>query len=247
MTTNFPTAPKCDVHGCGKPQVARGLCETHYKRLKRHGTTSDEVGKKTIDGVLLSKHPLYEAWRSITKSDGGRLICPEWKDFATFVKAAGVKPDGAYALKRIDTNGLFEPGNVRWAIRVANEGKLRDNADKMRDWSAKKREANPDYYRDYDLRKKYRITIVDYNKMLSEQNGVCAICGNPETRVDKRLNRVSNLAVDHCHETGKIRGLLCHACNAMLGQSGDSADRLRLGAAYLDRVDYCTTPPDSVI
>lgn len=235
MTTNFPTQPKCDVHNCGKPQVAKGLCETHYKRLKRHGTVSDEVGKKTIDGMLLSRHPLYESWRSLTRADGGKIVCAAWKDFPTFVRDAGTKPEDAYALKRIDPNGIFEPGNVRWALKVVGQTELRKNSENMRIWSAKKREANPDYYRDYDLRKKYGIGIDEYNEMLLAQNSVCAICGKPETRVDKRLDRVSNLAVDHCHATGEVRGLLCHACNAMLGQSGDSIEVMKSGIAYLQR------------
>jgi hypothetical protein len=165
--------------------------------------------------------------------NGGAVICESWKDFATFVKDAGSKPEGAYALKRIDTSGVFEASNVRWAVRVAGQDKLKDNAAQMREWSAKKREANPDYYRNYDLLKKYGITFADYSQMLTAQDGVCAICGNPETRVDKRLNRVSSLAVDHCHTTGKVRGLLCHACNAALGHVSDSVETLERAIAYL--------------
>lgn len=233
MTVNFPTQPKCNVHNCGKPQVAKGFCETHYKRLKRHGTASDEVGKKTVDGMLISRHPLYETWRSLTRVNCGREVCEAWKDFATFVKDAGTKPEGAYALRRIDSCGLFEPSNVRWAIRSSDVENLKSKAEAMRVHSIRMREANPEYYRDKELRKTYGITIDDYNKMLEDQKGVCAICGQPESRIDKRVDRVSNLAVDHCHNTGKVRGLLCHACNAMLGQSGDSVERLELGANYL--------------
>lgn len=229
MAINFPTQPKCTVHNCGKPQVAKGFCETHYKRLKRHGTVSDDVGKKVVDGVLISRHPLYSTWRNITRTYGGTVICDEWKDFATFVRDAGEKPEDAYALKRIDIDGKFSPNNVRWAIRERDVSSRKNNAENQRRF----RKANPEYHRSSELRKKYNITLDDYNKMLSDQGGVCAICGNPETRVDKRIDKVSNLAVDHCHDTGKVRGLLCHACNAMLGQSGDSVERLGQGIAYL--------------
>jgi len=51
--------------------------------------------------------------------------------------------------------------------------------------------------------------------MFKKQNGVCAICKQPETR--KRHNKVDNLSVDHDHSTGKIRGLLCYRCNLLIG------------------------------
>lgn len=235
METKFPTQPKCGVHNCGRPQVAKGLCEMHYKRQKRHGTVSDEVGMKTVDGMLMSRHPLYNTWRNMTRTNAGRDICEKWKDFSEFVKDAGGKPTNAFALKRIDASKPFEIGNVRWVIRASDvtPDERMSKAEAARETSTKNRLMNPDYYRNYDLYKKYRITLDEYNQMFKQQHGVCAICKNPETRIDKRINRVSNLAVDHCHDTNKVRGLLCHACNAMLGQAGDSIDRLRSGIEYL--------------
>lgn len=73
---------------------------------------------------------------------------------------------------------------------------------------------NNGYYkrnrRKYLLKYKYNITIEEYDHMLVYQNGVCAIC----KQVDVTGRR---LAVDHDHETGKIRGLLCSSCNTKLG------------------------------
>lgn len=62
------------------------------------------------------------------------------------------------------------------------------------------------------LKRKFDITLEEYNTMLTEQDGVCAICKAPP---DTRWKR---LAVDHDHLTGKIRGLLCMTCNTMLGR-----------------------------
>lgn len=165
------------------------------------------------------------------------MVCDEWRDFATFVRDAGAKPENAYALRRVDTKKLFSPDNVRWAIKITSDSDRIDKARMMRELSAKNRALNPDYYRDSELRKRYGITLDEYNTMLANQNGVCAICEQPEKRVDKRVNRVSYLAVDHCHETGKVRGLLCHTCNAMLGQSGDSIERLQQGIDYLKSLE----------
>lgn len=67
--------------------------------------------------------------------------------------------------------------------------------------------------------------------MLQAQGGVCVICGKPESVV--RNGTVQRLAVDHDHESGKVRGLLCYGCNIMLGGAKDNAGVLISGAAYL--------------
>lgn len=59
--------------------------------------------------------------------------------------------------------------------------------------------------------KKFGLTVVDYNNLLAKQNGVCGICKKPEA-ANKRL------AVDHCHDTGIVRGLLCMQCNTAIGK-----------------------------
>lgn len=69
---------------------------------------------------------------------------------------------------------------------------------------------------DYHLRQTFGITLEDYDQMLDEQNGVCAICGKPETSTS-RYGNVKRLSVDHDHKTGKIRSLLCDICNKNLG------------------------------
>lgn len=79
--------------------------------------------------------------------------------------------------------------------------------------------------------KKYNITPEDYTELLKKQNNVCAICNTNKTFVKKASY---NLFVDHCHTTGKVRGLLCHNCNAGLGHFRDSTDFLRKAIGYLD-------------
>lgn len=69
--------------------------------------------------------------------------------------------------------------------------------------------------------------------MWTAQEGLCAICHQPETV--KYGDRVKDLAVDHDHETGEVRGLLCNNCNRALGMFGDSAERLLAAARYLDQ------------
>ena len=75
------------------------------------------------------------------------------------------------------------------------------------------------YY--YNL-KKYGIKPEDYNNLLIKQNGVCAICLKSETKIHPRTKQVAQLSIDHCHTTGKVRGLLCGNCNFAIGHLQDS-------------------------
>ena len=76
------------------------------------------------------------------------------------------------------------------------------------------------------LKFRYGIIVDDYNKLLKKQSGVCAICG--------KTNRDRKLFVDHNHNTGEIRGLLCHNCNCGLGLLGENIDFLKKAFEYLN-------------
>jgi hypothetical protein len=88
--------------------------------------------------------------------------------------------------------------------------------------------------RNYNLKRQYGITIADFERMNEAQKGLCAICGKPPK--GKRRNQYmawqSALVVDHCHETGRVRGLLCTPCNRAIGFM-DNADWLRGALRYL--------------
>lgn len=76
--------------------------------------------------------------------------------------------------------------------------------------------------------KRFGITLEQYIALLKKQDGKCAICKNEET-----VKFVKRLAIDHCHKTGKVRGLLCHGCNAGLGRFKDDASLLHAAADYI--------------
>ena len=78
------------------------------------------------------------------------------------------------------------------------------------------------------LKKAYGITLADYEAMLKAQGGCCAIC-----HTTKPTGKFRWFAVDHCHATGMVRGLLCHHCNHMIGSARDEIQRLENGIAYL--------------
>lgn len=72
----------------------------------------------------------------------------------------------------------------------------------------------------------------EYAAFLEQQDGLCAICHQPETA--KTRGAVVKLAIDHDHETGKVRSLLCRNCNVALGLAGDDPERLRAMANYIE-------------
>ncbi len=83
----------------------------------------------------------------------------------------------------------------------------------------------------YMIEYKYGITKSEYDKLLKEQDGACAICRKIEIR--KRNGKATALIVDHNHATGKVRGLLCHKCNTILGMAEDNINILANSITYL--------------
>ncbi len=81
------------------------------------------------------------------------------------------------------------------------------------------------------LKRKYGITVEQYDAMLEAQGGGCCICGRPP-REDISLH------VDHDHSTGEIRGILCFRCNNALADFQDDQQLLQEAADYLDRQDH---------
>jgi hypothetical protein len=78
------------------------------------------------------------------------------------------------------------------------------------------------------LKRKFGITAEQYAGMLVAQGGACAICETKDTRPWKYF------VVDHDHATGRVRGLLCPACNTCIGQARDDSNILREAAHYLE-------------
>ena len=78
---------------------------------------------------------------------------------------------------------------------------------------------SPEKKRDQRLRRFYGLTQEDYQRMHDEQGGKCALCGSidPGRKRPPTKWGIGVLAIDHCHKTGRVRGLLCHPCNARLG------------------------------
>lgn len=91
--------------------------------------------------------------------------------------------------------------------------------------------------RSKSLWQNYGITHDQYDAMFAAQNGVCAACSLPETKIDSRTKELRYLSVDHDHTTGgKVRALLCAGCNAALGLLREDPARIRALADYAERI-----------
>lgn len=96
------------------------------------------------------------------------------------------------------------------------------------------RDDNPEQAKQQDhaghLRRSFGLTFAEYEMMVANHGGKCAICGT-----DRPGGRWNVLQVDHCHATNAIRGLLCRPCNSMLGYIRDNPETLRRAADYLEK------------
>ena len=108
-----------------------------------------------------------------------------------------------------------------------------NNLEKERERGRKYYKENPDVARNNALKRKYNITLEDYNILLQEQNNCCKICKKEEIALDNNRNNIKPLAVDHCHNTGKVRSLLCSKCNIAIGLVNEDIDLLTIMIEYI--------------
>ena len=118
-----------------------------------------------------------------------------------------------------------------WHANRSSEQKEKMNA-RRRAYLSKnedhRRKITKKYIFKYDLKKKYNLSVEQYEQMCKDHNHVCAICNKPEPRKNGRL------CVDHNHKTDKVRGLLCSKCNAGLGLFKDNPKLLLKAIEYLN-------------
>lgn len=222
---------KCLVIDCSTPSISNGLCDKHRKRLERKGST--EAGRPS-DWGKRDKHPLYSAWSNLLRHHK-HCVCDAWtENFWTFVADVPPRPKGSRAARK-DTNASWCGLNFYW-----KEPQLRSDDDKRKavEWQKKFRDANPDYHKNIFMRRAYGVTIDWYNQKHEEQGGKCAICRQEETAVIR--GKKISLAVDHCHETGQVRGLLCRACNNAIGALHHNVNILQSAIAYLHQTAIAT-------
>jgi hypothetical protein len=219
----------CSVAGCERLSVAHGYCDAHYRRLIRHGVVEHARFDKWGH---ISSHPLKDVYRHLTRTYPTELD-PRWQDFWAFVADVGERPSPKHRLTRTDQSRPFSVANVYWRAPVAGvtPAQLADKNEYMRVYRA----TNPDRFRGVHLKKKFGITAEDYDALLAQQGGKCAICRQRERAINAKTGLPRSLAVDHCHSSNRVRSLLCSYCNTGLGSFFDNPDRLRAAIEYLER------------
>jgi len=142
------------------------------------------------------------------------IRCKLEKEYLAFPKSRSRK-DGHYPYCR-------KCNSERYAIAsAANPGKYAAQ-------SKQYRKEHPEAMLKADLKRHFGITVEEYKQMIVKQNGLCAICNQPE----KNGNRIS---LDHDHKTGKNRELLCNNCNMGIGRLKESEEILLSAISYLKK------------
>lgn len=116
------------------------------------------------------------------------------------------------------------------ACRLSPESRAR-RAAQTREWRLNNREKALASYRKQDLKRHFDMTPEQYDALLAEQDGKCAICRCDQCATGRRF------AVDHNHETGAVRGLLCTNCNQGIGHFQEDPEVLHAAIAYVQRSD----------
>jgi hypothetical protein len=217
----------CSVEGCGKRVFGHGLCNMHYSRVRKNGT----LGLSRPDRGQRLSHPLYEPWKSMDRR--GRSRAEEWDDFWVFVKDVGERPTENHYISRPDETAPFAPSNFFWREKVAVKREGETNKEYSARYQKEVRRLYPDRMRNWRVSHKFGMTIHEYDAMYTAQGGTCAICKEPETGKSRGSDATRLLAVDHCHASGKIRGLLCAGCNTALGNFRDNPAYLQAAIEYL--------------
>jgi len=221
---------KCSVTGCSDKVHGNGLCTKHYNRVRRHG---DIAQTRPTDWGDREKHPLYHTWTGLRRYPTVAM-CDEWKnDFWKFVEDVGERPSKDVFLKKIDPSKPLTKDNAFWRSRHFKYDNIQ--LDGRRKYLREYRKLHPELFQRMDAQRKYGITGAQYNALFEEQKHKCAICGSAETARSQKTKSVMKLAIDHCHKTGKVRGLLCSSCNQGLGRFKDDVDLLRKAIDYLSR------------
>lgn len=144
-----------------------------------------------------------------------------------FAKELGVSKVSAARFARHIPHVRFGPRTLRIERAVADKLKGPDELAML-----KSRVNKEEQRRSY--RRRYGVEVSDRDAILSEQGGVCAICDHS---LSKFGSRGTDACLDHCHATGRVRGVLCNHCNKMLGMARDRPVTLRRAAEYLELLD----------
>lgn len=206
----------CSVTGCPCPAKALGLCSTHYSQQRRGEDPHTINDKKRLS----EKRRAY--WASLSPDARAAQVramhaaSPPYERTAEWSRQASDRAREAWSQGRMRPQKpkvcrgceiTYQPNSGRQVYCTVECRLVSSRAER------------------------YGITGAELLALLAKQDGVCALCHRPE----HGFFRGQPLMVDHCHDTGRVRGLLCGDCNTALGRFGDDPAKLRAAADYLER------------
>lgn len=231
----------CTVPGCGRPHKSLGYCNTHYQRHKRG---------KPIDTPLRGPgRPRCSVMGCESEVHARGLCLAHYSRQKRGADVGGeIKRRGRNGPEICIVEGCDKPAKSKGMCQMHYARKLRHGFTKRPDRTKPHAECsiegcennayanglcNAHYLRSRKA-ESFGLTLADVIAMAAAQGNVCAICGQPPNRI-AQSGKPTDFDIDHDHETGAARGLLCSSCNRAIGLLGDSPERLRAAAAYIER------------
>lgn len=214
---------------CGKDVVVAS------SKLKTQLSCGHKSANKVHDGLCAKNRYIYKKWHHFKQTNRLSLEFQEFKPFLDCVLNSLGKREGKYSyLSPKDDNNLVSPKNITWKyLQHAKtfcdiEYKWCSNCERYiqnsyKFWTKKKGNFCRKCIFSYSLKSKYNLEYKDYLILLNKCNRQCQIC-----------SCTNRLVVDHCHFSGKIRGILCSNCNSALGQFSDNIEYLGKAIEYLN-------------
>lgn len=212
-----PIIKSCEVDGCGNAVKGRAQCDMHYKQGE--GKCSVESCRRGSFAYGFC-HIHYMRWKRHGDPEAGQEF---WIDLDETV------PEGFRLCRQCRK---VKPESDYYTVTYKNGGT------KLHSWCKPCTNAynSTDEYRANArmrrIQKKYGLSVEEYEALLLAK---CQVCGRAEAQEDGRNGQSRRLHIDHDHETGKVRGALCHWCNCSLGMLNEDPERIRALADYIER------------
>lgn len=202
----------CSVEGCGKELHCRGFCAMHYKRARKHGDPEFAPPPLIDPGCKIPECERPRHCKGYCTMHYGRLrVTGDPNRTLKSGPKALFSPEGLKICSKCKTPKIPEAFYKNPFTNIIGSCK-----------ECRSLERRSPERRLYMLQRLYGLSKDAWRKLVEKHHGVCAIC-----------KRSEKLCVDHCHKTGKVRGLLCGKCNFALGQFQDSLITLSAAIEYL--------------
>lgn len=197
------------------------------RRRDRKPIITDVEGRRERSVATAQRVQIRKLWRDTIKENGGSI---GWDSYEHFVTSLLPSMKAKHKIVAADASKKIGADNFQW-VPTRFEAPYKNGEDR-RKYDKEHRQSCRDHYKQYELERTFGITLEQYQQMLVAQNGVCAICKQPETEV--RRGKLQMLSVDHCHKTNAVRALLCGFCNRGIGYLRDDPALVRSAADYIE-------------